>query len=211
MRSKVIQTAFLLLALPALVVVSRAQTDVAASVYGAFTGTTTGNGVQQSPSNAAGGLFELRHIRNPLIGFEATYAYNRANQVYGISGFAPAASSCPVGVICPPPPAIVSANAHEVTGDWVASIKVGHLRPFALAGVGLLLDVPAGGQSNTTTTAKPVYVYGGGIDWGLLPHIGLRFQYRGNLYNAPDLTSLYTSTDRFTHTAEPMIGGYFRF
>jgi hypothetical protein len=39
----------------------------------------------------------------------------------------------------------------------------------------------------------------------------LRFQYRGNLYKAPDLTRLYTSTNVFTHTSEPMIGAYFRF
>ena len=50
-----------------------AQSTVAASVYGAFSGTTNGNGTAQSPSNAAGGIFELRHIRNPLIGYEATY------------------------------------------------------------------------------------------------------------------------------------------
>jgi hypothetical protein len=37
-----------------------------------------------------------------------------------------------------------------------------------------------------------------------------RFQYRGNLYKAPDLSKLYTSTGTFTHISEPMIGVYFR-
>jgi hypothetical protein len=97
-----------------------AQNTVALSVFGAFGGTTTGNNIQQSPANAAGGMAELRHISNPLIGYA-------------------------------------------------------------------------------------------GLDWGLVPHIGLRFQYRGNLYQAPDLTRLYTSSNAFTHTAEPMIGAYFRF
>ena len=209
MRSKPIQTAFFLLITSFISCAGRAQTDVAASIYGTFTEKSTGNGIIQSPSNAAGTLVELRHIRNPLIGFEATYSFNRANQVYSNTNPTPAA--CPFPGCTNPSSVSVPANAHQVTGDWVASLKVGHLRPFALAGVGLLLDVPANSQSNTTTTTKPVYVYGGGIDWGLLPHIGLRFQYRGNLYKAPDLTSLYTSTDRFTHTAEPMIGAYFRF
>jgi len=45
----------------------------------------------------------------------------------------------------------------------------------------------------------------------LIPHLGLRFQYRGNLYKAPDLSRLYASTNAFTHTAESMIGAYFRF
>ncbi|MGA9583852.1 MAG: hypothetical protein WBQ95_00915, partial [Terracidiphilus sp.] len=61
---------------------AQAQTDVALSLYGAFSGTTNGNGTTQSPANSAGGMIELRHIRNPLIGYEATYSYNRANQTY---------------------------------------------------------------------------------------------------------------------------------
>ncbi len=44
----------------------------------------------------------------------------------------------------------------------------------------------------------------------MLPHIGLRLQYRGNLYSTPQVTTLYTSIDKFTQTAEPMIGVYFR-
>ena len=58
------------------------KTDVAVSLYGAFSGTTNGNGTTQSPSNAAGGLIEVRHIVNPIIGFEGTYSFNRANQTY---------------------------------------------------------------------------------------------------------------------------------
>lgn len=186
-----------------------AQNTVALSVFGAFGGTTAGNNIQQSPANAAGGMAELRHISNPLIGYEVTYSYNRANQVY-----VPISYACPVGILppCgPPTPAPVSANAHEVTGDWVVSLHAANLRPFALVGLGVLLNVPSGGQSNTSISTKPVYVYGAGLDWGLVPHLGLRFQYRGNLYQAPDLTKLYTSSNAFTHTAEPMIGAYFRF
>jgi opacity protein-like surface antigen len=187
------------------------QTDVALSVYGAFSGTTNGNGTVQSPSNSAGGMVELRHISNPIVGYEGTYSFNRANQVYseGPNGF----NTCPVGVTppCGPLPAPVSANAHEISGDWVASVKLANVRPFALAGVGLLFNVPSSGQTSTSTSTKPVFIYGAGLEWGLIPHIGLRLQYRGNLYKAPDLTRLYTSTDAFTHTAEPMIGAYFRF
>ncbi len=201
------QTAFLLIGLATLAsITAHAQTDVAASLYGAFSGTTTGNDVKQSPSNAAGGLLELRHISNPIVGYEGTYSYNRANESY-----TPTLFGCPAGFgPCIPTPASVSANAHEVTGDWVASLKIANFKPFALAGAGLLFDVPISGQTSTTTETKPVFVYGAGLDWGLLPHIGLRFQYRGNLYKAPDLTKLYTSTDAFAHTAEPMIGVYFR-
>jgi opacity protein-like surface antigen len=182
---------------------AHAQTDVALSLYGAFGGTTNGNGTIQSPSNSAGGLVELRHISNPLIGYEATYSFNRDNQVYR--------SNC-AGVTCTSiAPQPVSANAHEISGDWIASVHIANLRPFALAGVGALFNQPTGGQTDTNSATKAVFVYGAGLDWGALPHLGLRFQYRGNLYKAPDLTRLFTSTDAFTHTSEPVIGAYFRF
>jgi len=205
MRTRWMQMVILLAGLASLgSAAAHAQTDVGASLYGAFTGTTNGNGTIQSPSNAAGGLLEVRHIAKPWAGYEGTYAFNRANQVYSLSSDL----LCPAGACSPA--AAVSANAHEVTGDWVASAKVSNIRPFALAGGGILLDAPVSGQTSTTTTTKPVFVYGAGVDWRLIPHIGLRLQYRGNLYKAPDLTTLFTSTGAFTHTAEPMIGVYFR-
>jgi len=155
----------------------RAQTDLALSVYGAFSNTVGANNAaqnQDSPSDSAGGMVELRHIKSTLVGYEATYEYNRANQVY--------IAICENG--CTPFTAI-SANAHEIAGDWLISARTGNLRPFALAGAGLLLTEPAGGQSETKSANTAVYVYGVGLDWGLLPHIGLRFQYRGNIHKAP--------------------------
>ena len=231
MRIMQIQFTILLATLFLLGTAAGAQTDLAASLYGAFAGTTNANGTVQSPSNAAGGILEVRHIVHPWLGFEGTYAINRANQSYSsttlaVCGVCTASTSWTA----------VSSNAHEVTGDWVASLKIARFRPFALAGGGILFNQPASAQATTTTlvtgcgggnpnctvgqvststtgttsATKPVFVYGAGLDWGVLPHIGLRFQYRGNLYQAPSLTSLYSSTSVFTHTAEPMIGIYFR-
>ena len=208
-----------------------AQTSVALSGYGAFGGTTTGNGTQQSPANQAGGMFELRHISNPIFGFEATYSYNRANQTYSSAPGDEPAAACPSSG-CGSSVETVRANAHEITADWVPSLGVANFRPFGVLGVGLLLDVPAESQATaysscpacpvgapgtvlttgpTSTSTRAIYVYGAGLDWGLLPHLGLRFQYRGNLYQAPNVTNLFSSTNAFTHTAEPMAGAYFSF
>ncbi len=206
MRKSFHSAFLLLLGLGMTVPVLHAQTDVALSLYGAFSGRTDGNGVVQSPANSAGGMFELRHISNPLVGYEATYSYNRANQTYSSTL---GSATCAIGATCEPE--TVKANAHEVTADWLVSVHAANLRPFVLGGVGLLFNQPSGSQTDTSSSTKGVFVYGAGLDWGLLPHIGLRFQYRGNLYKAPDLTKLYTSTDRFTHTAQPMIGAYLRF
>ncbi|MGA8109519.1 MAG: outer membrane beta-barrel protein [Acidobacteriaceae bacterium] len=206
MQAKSIQIVFALLILAACAASAPAQTSLALSAYGAFSGASNGNGIQESPANQAGGLFELRHIANPVLGFEATYSFNRANETY--SGPTP---FCPVGVVpCVPTSSqSIRADAHELTADWTPSLHIANFRPFGVLGVGLLLNVPDSGQSSTSTSTKAVYVYGAGLDWGLLPHLGLRFQYRGNLYKAPDVSTLYTSTDAFTHTAEPMIGLYF--
>ena len=205
----------------------QAQTSVALGLYGAFNASTSGDGTKQSPANQAGGLVELRQIRNPLVGYEFTYAYNRANQ--GFSYFSNLTSPpCPTSG-CPVTTASISDNAHEVTGDWVVSFRAANLRPFALAGGGLLLNMPSGGTVTTTTcgtvnplcsqtttaaatstSAAGVFVYGAGLDWELLPHLGLRLQYRGNLYKAPAIANAFSSTNAFTHTAEPVIGIYFR-
>jgi opacity protein-like surface antigen len=199
-------------------VAARAQTDVGLNLYGTFSGATNNNNIRENPADAAGVMIEVRHIRNPLIGYEATYSFNRANQEYTYTGFV----GCPAPGPCPIPTEAVSANAQEITGDWIISAHARRFRPFALAGAGVLINeainpcvtgpgTECGGTGIQNATTG-VFVYGAGLDWGLLPHIGLRFQYRGNVYKAPTLTNSFgSSVDAFKHTAEPMIGVYFRF
>lgn len=167
------------------------RTDGAVSFFGTFNGTTEGNGTVQSPSNEPGVLLELRHISSRLVGYELTYSFNRADQTYNFTQ--------------------VNAGAHEVSADWVVSVPVASFRPFVLAGVGGIYFSPDSGQLDTSSDVKAVFVYGGGIDWTILPHLGVRGQYRGNLYRAPDLLKVASSTDAFAHTAEPMLGAFFRF
>lgn len=180
-----------------------AQTDVAFSLLGAFSESSTGNGTAQFPSVHAGGLIQLRHISNPLVGYEATYSYNRANQVYT----AVPSDNNPIPQQAQP----VSANASEITGDWVVSLRLLNVKPFALGGVGAIFTRPVSDQSFTSSSTSVVYVYGAGLDVGLIPHFGLRLQYRGNVNKAPDLSTVFSSTDKFIHTAEPMAGLYLRF
>ena len=183
---------------------ARAQTDIAASVYGAFSGSTSGNNTTQSPDNGAGVLLELRHISNPLVGFEATYAFNRANQNYT------AVPGCPV-FACTTVSKHVPANAHEITADYIVSFKVLNLRPFVLAGGGVLLDRPTNPDSTTQNSTQGVLVYGAGLDFTVLPHVGIRGQYRGNVYKAPQLVTAFSSTKAFATTSEPMLGVFLRF
>jgi opacity protein-like surface antigen len=170
-------------------------------MYGAFSGTVDENGVAESPAVSAGGIVELRHIRNPILGFEGTYAYNRANRRYVCP------TSCGDVTL-----GTISADAHEITADWIPSVRLLNFRPFGVLGIGALIHVPQGSDPpiSTKTGTQVVYVYGAGLDIGLIPHFGLRLQYRGNLYKPPDVTDLFTSATKFTHTAEPMAGIYIR-
>ncbi len=109
-----------------------AQTDIAASIDGAFSGATQSGVDVQRPSNSAGGLLEVRHIH----------------------------------------------NAHTITSNWLISRKMHNFRPFALAGGGLLLVVPSGGQTYTTSATEFLFTFGAGLDWGISSHLGLRLQDR---------------------------------
>lgn len=217
-----------------------AQNDIAASIDGAFSGTTTSGSPQsgedvQSPSNSAGGLLEVRHIHNALVGFEGVYSYNRANQVYSYTAplFAPTTPCPTTGCNTQPVVVAVSANAHAITGDWVVSRKMRNLRPFALAGGGLLLVVPSSGQkytgysvtgqylnnaTYTNSTTEFLLVFGAGLDWKLSSHFGLRLQDRENIYKSPQLlsTQIYPFGGSglkkdLTTTQEPALGVYYSF
>lgn len=186
-----------LLCFAPLVARAQSQTTFALGFYGAFTGTTSGNGTVQSPSNQAGGIIELRYIANPFIGYELTYSYNRADQSYSFNSLKEDAK----------------AGAHEISADWVVSfpIPASNFRPFVLAGGGVINFEPSDTQQGIFSDGDVALVYGGGVDWGVLPHFGLRAQYRGNLYHAPDLVQAARPTNAFANTSEPVIGAYIRF
>ena len=207
------------------------QTDIAGSIIGTFNESTTSGGVTQSAADAAGALLEVRRIVSPWIGFEAIYSYNRANQSYITTTAQILYPPCPTSGNCPPiykqPIAAVSANAHSITGDWVFSRKVRNFRPFALAGGGLLLFIPSGGQSTTQNAAEFTFLFGPGLDWKLSRHVGLRLQDRIAIYKTPILAApgLYPSLTNssfqsgttwnepkvYTYSQQPALGVYYRF
>lgn len=193
---------------------AHAQTSVSVSALGAFSTSTSNSDVHQNPSKQAGFMVELRHISNPLVGYDVSYSFRRANQGYVYTG-PPVVNNCP-GVGCPITstinPQSVHADAQELTLNWVVSMHFLDFRPFALAGGGFQKFDPTGSQTGGTQgQTKAVFDYGAGVDWTVLPHLGLRFQYRGNVYKAPQLATAFSSTGKFTQDAEPMIGAYFNF
>jgi opacity protein-like surface antigen len=200
---------------------ARAQTDVALSGYAAFNQSTSSSSVIQHPASQGGYLVELRHINNPIMGFKVNYGFNRANQNYQYKQNCALVTSCTTT-------AGISADAHEATAEWVVSLKLLMIRPFAFAGGGVILTVPKGGTlastlcagtvcststavAQTRTDTTGIFTYGAGADWTVLPHLGLRFQYRGRVNQAPDLVTAFFSTGAFTRTVEPVFGAFLSF
>lgn len=178
------------------------QFDIGASFYEALNNSTSGNGSQQTTTNAAGGMLEGRYIASPLVGFEITYGFNPANQTLG-----PKTGDC--GYFCSIPTTPLKAKASEVGLDWVFSKKIGDIRPFAVAGLGFFITSPGNSTYEVNTVVRPAFIGGGGVDWGFLPHFGFRAQFRDNVYKAPNLSAFLPATGVYTHTMEPMAGIYF--
>jgi len=183
---------------------SSSQWDIGGSFYEALTSGTSGNGTQQTPSDGMGGMAELRHIVKPLLGYEMTFSFNTADQAY-----IPKAGAC--GYACQNPATKITGNAAQFALDYVASHKFGNLRPFAVAGVGVYIAIPGDTPLGNNTSIRGAYNFGGGVDFDLSRHLGIRAQVRDTMYKAPNTSSIYPATGVFTQSIEPMGGIYFRF
>lgn len=193
---------------------AQAQTDVALSGYRTITSSSSGSGTKQTPTDSEGGLFELRHIRNPLVGYEFEVSFNPANESF-INPNATLSNNCfPTGPTGTPPtcqPLKVSGKATQFGVNWIVSKKIGNVRPFALGGIGMMITVPGQSPYSVNSVVRPDFIYGGGLDWTFLPHFGLRLQVRGNMTKAPNLSDLFNSTTKYTQIYEPMAGVFYRF
>jgi hypothetical protein len=192
---------------------AQAQTDVALSGYRTIASSTTGSGTKQTPTDSEGGLFEWRHIANPLVGYEFEVTFNPANQSY-IEPSSTPPTCFPTGSTGTPAscqPLEVSGKATQFGGTWIFSKKIGNVRPFALGGAGFIVTVPGSSPYSVTTVMRPDFIYGGGVDWSFLAHFGLRLQVRGNMSKAPNLSDLFNSTTKYTQVYEPMGGVFYRF
>ncbi len=194
---------------------AQAQTDVALSGYRTITSSSSGSGTQQTPTDSEGGLFEWRHIVNPLVGYEFEISFNPANQSYINPNANVLSNNCfptgPTGTPATCQPLKVSGKAIQFGGVWVVSKKIGNVRPFALGGAGFVVTVPGSSPYSVNTVMRPDFIYGGGLDWTFIPHFGLRLQVRGNMSKAPNLSDIFNSTTKYTQIYEPMAGVYYRF
>ena len=183
---------------------ARPETDIGVGFYQAMNASSQGIGTTQTTTNAMGGMLEVRHISSPWIGYEVSYSFNPEDFTYS-----PTPGAC--GFSCSNPVQKISNKTSEAGLNWVISHPMGHLRPFATSGIGFMIFEPDGNVENNNPVVRLAYIFGGGVDWSVMPHLGLRFQVRDALYKAPNLLFGYNATGAFTHTLQPIGGVYYRF
>lgn len=176
--------------------------DYSASFFKTFSNATSGNGTSQTPVDSYGGMVGLRYTQTPFIGFEVTYSLSNLDQKFAVDP-----STCTY--TCGNQPVTIPSKLNEVATDWVVSKTSGNVRPFGVGGIAFVISTAGGDYYALNTIVRMGYVYGGGVDWGS-PKFGLRVQYRGTYFKAPNLTANFFPTGKFTQTAEPMVGIYYR-
>jgi opacity protein-like surface antigen len=101
-------------------------------------------------------------------------------------------------------------------GALVANLpSTARFEPYVLAGSGALIFDPTENEGGfvlgAETQTKAAFVYGGGANYHMFPHVSLRFEYRGLTYKRPDFGLGFLNSDQFTHTAQPSVGVVFRY
>ena len=172
----------------------------AVNIFGQFSGNSSGNGVQDKPTDSLGVLATARQSLHPWLGWEINYGYTRYSDRYTTSVF----------------PIAVQSNMHEVSGAYLVQgpkFPILGLQPFGAVEVGGLVFLPTtvGGQRYGQQWRVP-FIYEVGVNYPLVTsHVGLRLQYRGLLYKTPDFNASLLTTNARRQTSEPSAGAYFRF
>jgi len=178
------------------------RADVALSGTAVFSRDTSGDGIDQAVTNSGGFLASFRYGTRGHSGVELNYGYTRNSQLYTNSTSFNFQEQ--------------QANVHELTAAYVYNFaRRGKLQPFVLGGGGLLLFSPISTSTQSVpgadTDTKGTFLYGLGANYRLTGALGLRVQFRGLFYKAPDFGVSTSSTGAWTHTAEPSVGIMLRF
>lgn len=201
-KSRIVVVCFMFLS--SLMFAQENRSDISVSAFGSFPRQTTGNSIQQDPTNSGGFLLSYSYAFRPHSALELNYSFTRDTQYYTL-----------IGTITGPV-ASQQANVHELSAAYVLDAgRSRKLDPFVLGGIGALIFNPVTNSTNptfgSTTQTKAAFVYGFGLDYHLAHSLGLRLQYRGLIYKAPDFGLSEISTGSWGHSAEPSIGITYRF
>jgi hypothetical protein len=170
--------------------------DVSVGGFYQFSTDASGNGISDTTTKSVGGDASFRHSFHPLLGYEIAYDYTRFGENY---------TGEPFGY---------QHNQHMFSGSYyVHGPRAAGIQPFAMAGISAVVFSPSlnGGQK-AAWQARPGVDFGGGVNVPMLAsYFGLRLQYRGEFYKAPDFGLAKLTTNSYRLTSEPTVGVYIRF
>jgi opacity protein-like surface antigen len=156
-----------------------------------------GQSLTHKTSNTFGALITFRYTKSPWIGGEFNIGYARYTHNYNryLAGG-------------------VQTNSFEYTAGYVAHPP--HLllgaQPFLAAGGGLLYFHPtSGGGQGLPSQGAGAFYYSVGAEKLIVPHIGVRAQFRQLFYLSPDFYQNYLNINQRTYTFEPGAGFYIHF
>ena len=167
------------------------------------TGLVTRSLNDQTPS------YEATKSGGLLVGY--SYQFSRWLGAEGNYGFARNTQKfAPVGG-----PLSVEADFHEMTGSLVVHVPIRRrgIEPYVLGGGGAVVFDPTDrfAVTGAERQTRGAFVYGGGANFRVTNHFGIRAEYRGLAYKVPDFGVSTLNLDKFTHLAQPSVGFVFRF
>ncbi len=191
-----------LLAAVSIAVGQEGRADVAVSGMAVLTKDSSGNGIDQAVTNSGGILGSFRFKVRNHSELELNYGYTRNSQIY-TNGTAFTFQE-------------QQANVHELTAAYVYQFnRRKKLNPFVLGGGGFLLFHPMTVSTHSLVDpqndTEGTFLYGVGANYRLTDALGLRFQFRGLIYKAPDFGVAAASTGAWALTGEPSVGITLRF
>ena len=192
--------AVVILALACATASAQNRLDLSVSGAAVFSKSVTGttSGLTLSPSDSGAVFGTVRYHFNHLHAVELNIGHTVDSQIFER----------------PPDTLKIRTSMTEFTGAYVLTPFQGkRLQPFLFAGAGALRWYPENQYINGNssffgayTQTSLAFLYGGGADYRLWRRIGLRMQYRGLIFRAPDFTVSDLFISAKGHMAEPSVG-----
>jgi hypothetical protein len=177
--------------------------DVALSVFAQYTNKTNGNFLRLDTTSSAGIMLAYRQSPRWWAGYEINYGGSRYSDIYNKGEYR------------------VDHAVNEITAAYLMKTPQAYkgVRPFIGFGTGVIIFSPSSyggllvpsGSSSPATQTLPVFVFSLGGDHTFGDHLGVRVQYRDDLYKAPNFKEVSLDAHKLRNTSEPAVGVYYRF
>ncbi len=168
----------------------------------------------QGTTPTLGLLAGFHHQIKPLEGYNVNFGYTRLTENYQRNnGITNPATGVTSGTYTR---GSVPTDVYEVSGMYVVKRpQVGRqYQPFAEAGGGAVIFAPTTTPFRGHTSVRAAFVFGGGVEYRIGYHLGVRAEYRGLMYKYPDFGDVTTQvpvSKFFTVTSEPAVSLMYRF